>query len=331
MNLFDEIKARILKSNKAVSIVFPEGWNKSIVNAAVLVQNESNNLINPILIFHKKEEIPSSLPKSIKRVVIESDDLKKYAELIHQIRKDKGVDLDKAKELSKQPNFLASAMVAAGDADAEICGIEYTTGDTLRGALQIVKPAKGVKTVSSAFIMERNNERLVFGDCSVNIYPSAEELCSIAKSLAVFANTVANLKAVRMALLSYSTAGSGKGESVDKVSQAYKLITIDEEFTKKYSVYGEIQFDAAYDVRVMQKKAKDITWNESANVFCFPNIDAANIGYKIAQRLGGYQAIGPIVLGLAKPVNDLSRGATTDDVVKLAYITASQVLAADNN
>lgn len=326
MNLFEEIKSGIQKSKKVTRLVYAEGWNSMIYSAAVLVQSESHGLIQPILIFRSKKEVPNQFNPALKKIVIGVDDLSKYENLIFELRKNKGITIEQAKELATQPNFLASAIVAANDADAEICGIEYTTADTLRSALQIVKPAPNVKTVCSAFIMQKNNERLIFGDCSVNVYPDAESLSSIAKSLAVFAKNVAGVRDVRMALLSYSTIGSGKGESVDKVTKAYELIKLDEDFMSKYKVFGEIQFDAAYDLRVMHKKAPELNWNTSANVFCFPNIDAGNIGYKIAQRLGGYDAVGPIVLGLNKPVNDLSRGANTDDVVKLSYITSMQVI-----
>ncbi len=127
-------------------------------------------------------------------------------------------------------------------------------------------------------------------------------------------------------MLSYSTDGSGKGDSVDKVKKAFAMVSNDNEFTSKYKCFGEIQFDAAIDMSVMRKKAKKLEWNAPANVFVFPNIDAGNIGYKIAQRLGNYQAIGPVIIGLNKPVNDLSRGANENDVLQLTYITALQVI-----
>ena len=228
--------------------------------------------------------------------------------------------------MSHQPYLLAAAVVASGDADGEICGIEYTTQDTIRGALQIVKPAPHIKNVCSAFIMEKDKNRLVMGDCAINLNPDAETLVSIIRLIAPFATHVANIEDPRIALLSYSTAGSGKGESAEKVRKAYELISLDEHFVSEYKIFGDMQFDAAIDVKVQNKKAKSLNWNKPANVFVFPNSDAGNIGYKIAQRLGDYQAIGPVVLGLNKPVNDLSRGATMDDVVMLTYITATQTL-----
>ena len=259
-------------------------------------------------------------------MVIDGLDVTKYAEYIYDARRNKGISMEDATKLAKSPNFLGSTMVALGEADGEICGIEYSTADTLRAALQIVKPSPDVSTVCSGFIMEKGSKRYVFGDSSVNINPDPEQLASITKALGYFAKSIANIKKPRIAMLSYSTAGSGKGESVDKVRQAYEIISVDETFVKECSVFGEIQFDAAFDINVMHKKAKELKWDEQANVYVFPDINAGNIGYKIAQRLGSYQAIGPVILGLKKPVNDLSRGASASDVKMLSYITALQAI-----
>lgn len=324
MSLYDEIKNNIHNISKPISIVYPEGWNKDIQTAALTIAEENPN-IRPILIFRAKSEIPSDLAKKVQTITLE-DDLSKYANYIYEVRKHKELSNADANKLARQPNFLGSAMVACGDADGEICGIEYSTADTLRAALQIVKAKPGTKTVCSGFIMEKGNEKLVFGDSSVNINPNPEELATITKSLGNFAKSIALLNDVRVAMLSYSTAGSGKGESVDKVKEAYELVKKDKEFISKYDVFGEIQFDAAIDMNVMHKKAKTLNWKEPANVFVFPDINAGNIGYKIAQRLGKYQAIGPVIIGLNKPVNDLSRGARASDVVQLSYITALQTV-----
>ena len=326
MALINELKSQIKKLKKPLTIVYAEGWNKDIQKAAHEVVKVSSGNIIPILIFRNEKEAKVSLPKQAKKIIIGKDNLKKYEDTIFIARKAKGISVDQAKEMATKPFYLASAMVACGDADGEICGIEYTTQDTIRGALQIVKPAPSVKTVCSAFIMEKGSQRLVMGDCAINLYPEAEALGSIVRSIAPFAVEVAGIKKPYIALLSYSTAGSGKGESADKVRQAFNLLSLDDEFMSKYNVYGDLQFDAAYVVDVQKKKAKDLKWNKSANVFVFPNIDAGNIGYKIAQLLGGYQAIGPVVLGLSKPVNDLSRGASCDDVIMLSLITASQAI-----
>ena len=325
MPIFNEIKKKLLSSKEQIKIVYPEGWNSDIVKATTELVNETDVII-PILIFRNKSEIPTSLSKKIERMVIDGLDVTKYAEYIYDARRNKGISMEDATKLAKSPNFLGSTMVALGEADGEICGIEYSTADTLRAALQIVKPSPDVSTVCSGFIMEKGSKRYVFGDSSVNINPDPEQLASITKALGYFAKSIANIKKPRIAMLSYSTAGSGKGESVDKVRQAYEIISVDETFVKECSVFGEIQFDAAFDINVMHKKAKELKWDEQANVYVFPDINAGNIGYKIAQRLGSYQAIGPVILGLKKPVNDLSRGASASDVKMLSYITALQAI-----
>ena len=326
MSLLTELKNQIKEVSKPIKIVFAEGWNEDIQEAIKKVIKLSDEKITPVLIFRNEKEASVDLPKQVQKIIIGKDDLKKYVDTIYEARKMKGITRDEAEAMSKKPFILAAAVVASGDADGEICGIEYTTQDTIRGALQIVKAAPGVKTVSSAFIMEKGERRLVMGDCAINLNPDAEALASIARSIAPFSVNVAKIKDPYIALLSYSTAGSGKGESAEKVRKAYEYIALDEKFKGKYKIYGDLQFDAAYDVKVQNKKAKDLDWNKPANVFIFPNIDAGNIGYKIAQRLGEYQAIGPVVLGLNKPVNDLSRGACADDVIMLTLITATQTL-----
>ena len=325
MSVVNEIKKTLLSSNKQIKIVYPEGWNSDIINATTAIVDETNVIV-PILIFRNKSEIPAFLSKKIERVVIDELDITKYADYIYDIRKNKGISMEDAKRLAKSPNFLGSTMVALGEADGEICGIEYSTADTLRAALQIVKPSPDVSIVCSGFIMEKGTNRYVFGDSSVNINPDSEQLASITKALGRFAKSIANIKKPHIAMLSYSTAGSGKGESVDKVRQAYQIVSVDETFVKECNVFGEIQFDAAFDLNVMHKKAKNLKWDEQANVYVFPDINAGNIAYKIAQRLGNYQAIGPVILGLRKPVNDLSRGASASDVQMLSYITALQAI-----
>jgi phosphate acetyltransferase len=193
-------------------------------------------------------------------IVIDQADLSKYANLLFELRKAKGLTLQQAQQLVTQPNYLAALIVKANEADGEICGIDYTTKDTLKPALQIIKTAPGAKLVTSAFIMEKNDEIYVFGDCAINIYPSSEELASIAKMIALFAYETAGIQDVRAAMLSYSTVGSGAGESVDKVKAAYELVKNDSELqSKNIQIFGEMQFDAAFVPEVMQKKAKGIS------------------------------------------------------------------------
>lgn len=320
--VIDRIKEKLSKSNFKPTIVYPEGWNNSIIEAAT--QLEILNVVKPFLIFRTKKEVPENL--KLNHLIIETADLAKYANALYELRKEKGMTLEQASELVKQPNYLASIMVKLGDADGEICGIEYTTKDTLKPALQIIKTAKGSKLVSSAFVMERNDDRYVFGDCAINLNPNSEELAEITKGIVNFAVNVLECDRTNVAMLSYSTNGSGQGESVEKVRKAYELIK-DAPELKGINVFGEIQFDAAFVSTVREKKAKNLHWDKSASIYVFPNLDAGNIGYKIAQRMGGYEAIGPTLIGLAAPVNDLSRGASTMDVINLSYITAAQAIA----
>lgn len=323
MSIIQSLKQKLIASANKPTIVYAEGWNPNIQQAALEVA--TNNTIKPILIFNKQQEAPTNF--SLNHIVIENADLSKYSDLLFQLRKDKGVTIEQAQALVKQPNYLATMIVKIGEADGEICGIDYTTKDTLKPALQIIKTSPGAKLVTSAFILEKAEQIYVFGDCAININPNPEELANITKMVSLFAKDTAGFNQVRTAMLSYSTSGSGAGESVDKVRAAYALIKNDQDLlAKNINVFGEMQFDAAFDAKVMLKKAAGITWSKTANTFIFPNIDAGNIGYKIAQRMGGFAAIGPTLIGLAKPVNDLSRGASKDDVVGLSYITGCQCL-----
>lgn len=326
MSVIKKIRTKLNKANKSVKIVYPEGWNADIVECVRKLVAQTKN-IQPILLFKTSKEVPDHLPSSIKVIVIDKINTEKYANAIFESRKSKGMTQEEANKLAKAPNFLASTMVLLGEADAEICGIEYSTADTLRAALQIVGPSPDCLRVCSGFIMEKGNKRYVFGDSSLNIDPDAEQLAAIAKSLGYFAEQIACISKPQIALLSYSTNGSGKGPSVDKVRHAYEIASVDENFTKNFKIFGEIQFDAAFDLDVMHKKAKNLNWTEQANVFVFPDINAGNISYKIAERLGKFHAIGPVILGLKKPINDLSRGAKAEDVLNLSYITALQTIS----
>jgi phosphate acetyltransferase len=209
------------------------------------------------LIFRTKSEIPVGF--DLAHLIIDETDLNKYSHLLYELRKAKGLTIEQAQQLVKQPNYLATLIVKNNDADGEICGIDYTTKDTLKPALQIIKTTPNSKLVTSAFILEKNDELYVFGDCAINLYPTSEELANITKMIALFAHDTAGIIDVRTAMLSYSTVGSGTGESVDKVKAAYELIKNDEELkTKNIQIFGEIQFDAAFVPEVMKKKAKGI-------------------------------------------------------------------------
>lgn len=215
-------------------------------------------------------------------------------------------------------------LVKTGKADCLLGGATYSTADTVRPALQLIKARPGSKIVSSCFILyrqtESGKEMYAMADCAINVNPDENELVEIALETARTARTFSIDPIV--ALLSYSTLGSGKGESVDKVhNAAEKLKAMDLD----YPVEGELQFDAAFSPTVAKVKAPDSQVAGHANTFIFPNIDAGNIGYKIAQRLGGFEAFGPILQGLNAPINDLSRGCNADEVYKMSIITAAQI------
>lgn len=321
MNLIDSIKSTLKSKNKNINIIFAEGWNSIIQEAAIFLKNEG--IINPILIFRNENEYQNPQLSSIDKIDINKIDINKYANFLFELRKDKGLTLDQAKELVKQPNYLCSLLIKMDEANGAICGIEYTTKDTLRPALQIVKTAKNTNIVSSIIILEKENETLFFSDISLVINPNSQELAYLTENAIKFVEGDLNLANNHFALLSYSTEGSGAGESVDKVKEAYKILK-ERNLYPNAKVFGEIQFDAAYVTEIRNKKVKSLDWNDNANVFIFPNIDAGNICYKALQRCGGYNVTGPIIIGLDKPINDLSRGATLYEVISLSYITAIQ-------
>ncbi len=321
--IVNRLKQKLVESKARPKIVLPEGWNASVIEASQFLK--VGGIIEPLVLFRTKKEIPHDF-KNVSYLVIDEMDLTKYADKLYDLRKAKGMTIDDAKKIVQQPNYLASLMVKMDEVDGEVCGIEYTTKDTLKPALQIIKTSHCAKLVSSAFILEKGNEVLIFADCALNLNPTAIQLVNITKNTLAFQKLVLGCKNTNTALLTYSTAGSGIGESPDKVREAHQLLQ-NEKISKTTKIFGDMQFDAAYVNAVRAKKAPKVKWDDHATTFIFPNLDAGNIGYKIAQRLGGYSAIGPVLLGLDKPVNDLSRGATTEDIIATAYITAAQTLA----
>ena len=303
------------------TILFTEGWNSEIQSAtAVLI---SEGLIEPMIILRKKSEDKENI-SHIKKFIIEGSNLEVYAQKLYELRKNKGLSIEDARNLVEKPNYLSAMMLKMDEVHGVVCGIEYTTKDTLRPALQIIKSSKSSKIITSAIIFERNEELLVFGDCSLILDPTSEELAEITKELILFTKNSLCTKHLTTAMLSYSTNGSGFGPSVDKVKKAYEIVKEKPEL-KNFNIYGELQFDAAYVNSIRSKKASDCKWENNANIFVFPNLDSGNIGYKILERTGGFLAVGPIIIGLDKPMNDLSRGASTASVVAIAYVTASQI------
>ena len=256
-----------------------------------------------------------------------------YADLLFQLRQKKGMTSEKAAVLVEDPLFLACLMIKAGDADGEIAGAENTTGNVLRPALQIIKTAPGMKCVSGAFLMFTKTPQygddgiLVFADCAVMPNPNAEELASIAVATAATARNIVGVEP-RVAMLSFSTKGSAKHEVVDKVVEATKIA---KEMAPTLDLDGEMQADAALVPEVGASKAPGSDVAGQANVLIVPSLEVGNISYKLVQRLGHADAIGPILQGIACPVNDLSRGCSIEDVYRMIAITANQAIAAKAN
>lgn len=250
----------------------------------------------------------------------------KYAAELAQIRASKGMTLEQAAKTVKDPTYFATMMVQMGDADGMVSGATHTTADTIRPAFQIIKTAPGTKLVSSAFIMLMADRAMVFGDCAVVLSPDAQQLAQIALSSAQTAQAFGIDP--KVALLSYSTKGSGSGPSVDIVTEATELAKA---AAPSLNIDGPLQFDAAVDAATGASKAPGSTVAGAANVLIFPDLNSGNIAYKAAQRIGGSIAVGPILQGLRKPINDLSRGAKVEDIVNTVAITAVQAQAQGSN
>ena len=323
MDLFESLKNKI--SGKNIKIVFTEGNDERIVKAAVRLANDG--MIRPIILGAKETVEDSNngqaLPESIEVIDPDkypSEEFEKMVAAFVERRKGKNTE-EQARKMLKDVNYFGTMMVYMGNADGLVSGAIHPTGDTVRPALQIIKTKPGVSRTSGAFIMSRGDERYYFADCAININPNAEELAEIAVQSAKSARLF-DIDP-RVALLSFSTMGSAKSDEVTKVQEATKLA---KEMAPDEQIDGELQFDAAFVKSVAEKKAKDSKVAGSANVFVFPELQSGNIGYKIAQRLGNFEAVGPILQGLNAPVSDLSRGCSEEDVYKVALITAAQTL-----
>ena len=251
-----------------------------------------------------------------------------YAELLYNLRKNKGMTPEEAAELVKNPLYLGCLMIKNGDADGEVAGAKNTTTNVLRPAFQIIKTKPNISVVSGAMLVFSqdksygDNGLLFFADCAVNPNPTAEELAQIAISTGETARQIAQLEP-KIAMLSFSTKGSAKHEMVDKIARATELA---KQAAPHLLIDGELQADAALVPKVSQRKSPDSPIAGMANILIFPDLQSGNISYKLVQRLGGAVAVGPILQGLAAPVNDLSRGCSSDDIVKMIAITAVQAI-----
>lgn len=324
MELFDEIAAKVKGQDK--TIVFPEGEDKRILGAAVRLQQDG--LVDPILLGSQAEIEKTATENNFDLTGLKIIDPATYPEADKQAMFDSLMERRKGKNTPEQihqmltdVSYFGTMLVYMGKADGMVSGAVHSTGSTVRPALQIVKTKPGAHRISGAFLMLKGDQRYVFADCAINIELDAPTMAEVAVQSA----ETARLFGVdpKVALLSFSTKGSAKGDMVTKVAEATKLV---HEMAPDLPADGELQFDAAFVPAVGELKAPGSAVAGHANVFIFPSLEAGNIGYKIAQRFGGFTAVGPILQGLNAPIADLSRGCSEDDVYKVAMITAAQAL-----
>lgn len=326
-SLLDVLKDKL--SGKNVRIVLPEGEDERVLTAATKLQ--ASDFVEPVVL--GDEDKIKSLAEDkgldisgIEIITPETSELKpELVEAFVERRKGKATK-EQAEDMLNNVNYFGTMLVYTGKAEGLVSGAAHSTGDTVRPALQIIKTKPGVAKTSGVFFMIKDDEQYVFGDCAINPTLEATDLAEIAVESAKTAKSFG--MDPKVALLSFSTKGSAKSDDVEKVAQATKAAQekAESEGLNDVVIDGEFQFDAAIVPEVAAKKAPDAKINGDANVFVFPSLEAGNIGYKIAQRLGGYEAIGPVLQGLNSPVNDLSRGCSTEDVFNLSIITAAQTL-----
>lgn len=314
------------------AIVLPEGEDLRILEAANFL-NEVK-AVKPIILGNPEEIKAQFAAHNWNLDGIElldpskSPRLKEYTELLYNLRKEKGMTEEEAAKTALNPNYFGTLMIKAGHADGMVSGANHSTADTVRPALQIIKSARKDRGVSSFLILVANDKPYIFSDCAIVIDPTDKELCDIALGAAESALQFG--LEPKVAMLSFSTKGSGKGESVDKVKRATEMakaaLAGDEYKGLNIKLDGEMQADAALDAVVAKKKAPGSDVAGEANVLIFPDINAGNIGYKMLQRFYGSEAYGPMLQGLNAPVNDLSRGALVEDIVGVIAITALQAM-----
>lgn len=323
-SLFGTLREKV--ASNYVKIVFPEGNDDRVLRAAARLKFEG--LIDPVIL-GEYNEVHDSLARlgfvdQDYTIINPNDyaDFENMKEAFVEIRKGKAT-LEDADRLLRDVNYFGVMLVKMGLADGMVSGAIHSTADTVRPALQIIKTKPGISRTSGVFLMNRESteQRFLFADCAINIDPNAQELAEIAVNTAETA-AIFGIDP-KVALLSFSTKGSAKAPQVDKVQEAVRLA---KEMAPDVAIDGELQFDAAFVAETAAIKAPDSPVAGQANVFVFPDLQSGNIGYKIAQRLGMFEAIGPVLQGLNAPVNDLSRGSSAEDIYKLSIITAAQAL-----
>lgn len=325
MDMFVELKSKI--KDKGIRIAFPEADDARVLGAAVRLKTDG--LVEPVLIGNVEKV--TALAKEHRwdledMQILDPHNYPEFDQLVDsfvEVRKGKAT-LEQAREQLLDRAYFGTMLVHTGKADALVCGAVYSTGDTVRPALQIIKTKPGVSRTSGAFVMippQMDGQKLIFADCAININPDAQALAEIAVESARTAQMFGIEP--RVAMLSFSSKGSASSPEVDKVAEATKIA---QSIAPDLPIDGELQFDAAYSSVVAAQKVPDSKVAGHATVYVFPEIQSGNIGYKIAQRLGSYQAVGPILQGLNKPVSDLSRGCVEEDVYKVSIITANQTL-----
>lgn len=322
MDLIEELKGKIKGTD--AKIVFPEGEDERVLGAAFRLLKDG--VMEPIVLGARKkvEATAAKLGLDLTKInFIDPEEYEGIEELVEKLveRRKGKLDPVRAKNLLEDPNYFGTMLVYTGRASGMVSGAVHTTGETVKPALQIIKTKEGVSRTSGAYILIRDDEIYLMADCAINIDPDEDALAEIA----VVSNETAKQYGLdpKIAMLSFSTFGSASHEMVTKMANATaKAKALNPDMV----VDGELQFDAAFVPEVAAKKAPNSTVAGKANVFIFPSLEAGNIGYKIAQRFGGFEAIGPILQGLNAPVNDLSRGCNSDEVYSLAVITAAQAV-----
>lgn len=324
MDMFESLEAKI--KGKKIKIVFPEATDARILGAVVRLKAE--DLMEPVLVGNQEEVQKAAKDRGFNIDGITVIDPANYDEFENMVasfveRRKGKVTEDKARTILMDENYFGTMLVYMGVAEGMVSGAVHSTGDTVRPALQIIKTKPGVSRTSGAFIMlrGRGQEKYLFSDCAININPTAQELAEIAVESAKTAEMF-DIEP-NVAMLSFSTKGSASSPEQEKVAEATRIA---QELAPEYNIDGELQFDAAFVESVAKQKAPGSAVAGKATVFVFPEIQSGNIGYKIAQRFGAFEAVGPILQGLNQPISDLSRGCNEEDVFKTAIITANQTL-----